>query len=342
MFWPTNLAFFYPYPVQNASIFYAVISAIFLLAVTIFVLRFAKSHRYLFTGWFWYLGTLVPVIGLVQVGEQAMADRYSYISLTGLFIIIAWGLAELRNKKAALVLSVLIISAMSICTSFELRYWRNSLSLFQRALDVTKNNYMAHFCIAEPLLAANGPDEAIYHYRSALQIKPTYIKARIGLAIVLLSLGRDNEAVKCLDEALRIKPDSAEAHANMGRALARQGNTDRAIQHFEEALRLEPDWIDPMNSLAWLLATSGKTAAGNPGKAIKLALRACELTDYNSPELLDTLAVSYAAAGDFGKAIETTEKAIELCQSGKQETLKKEIESRVVLFKAGKPYIETK
>jgi spermidine synthase len=118
------------------------------------------------------------------------------------------------------------------------------------------------------------------------------------------------------------------------------GKINEAVAHFEKTVLLKPDWIEPMNELAWILASSDKTAVRNPEKAVKLALQVCEFTDYKRPEYLDTLAVAYAAAGNFGKAIEITEKALELCRSSGQETLKKELESRLVLYKAGRPYIE--
>jgi tetratricopeptide (TPR) repeat protein len=414
MIWPSRLAVFYPHAGQNISILHVVISAVFLLDVTILIFRFAKEHRYLVTGWLWYIGTLVPVIGLVQVGGQALADRYSYITLTGLFIIVAWGLPDLlarwQYKKIALALSaLLIISAMSICTRFQLCHWQNSLTLFQHALDVTEDNYISHFCIATPLREQGRLDEAIYHcseavrlrpdyfdaqfylayflrnagrldeavkeYRESLQIKPEDPNALNGLGITLGQQGKLDEAIKCFTEALRIKPDFTAIHANIGYTLFLQGNLEEAaahltealrldpnsaqahyslgqalvqvrkineaITHFEEALRLEPDWVGPMNDLAWLLAASKETTIHNPDKAVRLAQRACELTNYKEPVLLDTLAVAYAATGDFGKAIETAEKALELCQSSEQNTIKEKIENRLALYKAGKPYIGT-
>ena len=243
MFWPSRLAVFYPHVGRNTSILYAIISAGLLLAATVLVIRFAKNHRYLVTGWFWYIGTLVPVIGIIQVGIQGMADRYSYITLTGLFIIIAWGMADLlakwRYKKIVLAsLALLIVSTISICTYNQLRYWRNTLTLFQHAIDVTKNNYMA------------------------------------------------------------------------------------------------------MNELAWFLAVDPKITVYNPYRATQFAEDACKITHYSDPGYLDTMAVAYAAAGDFSKAIEITEKALELYRSSNQEMLKKELESRLALYKAGKPYIE--
>ncbi len=379
MIWPSRLAAFYPLHPYKLTIWYTGWALLLLLAISILVFRLAASHKYLFTGWLWYLGAFLPVIGLVQVGDQAMADRYTYITLTGLFIIIAWGLPDLlakwQYKKNVLTLSaLLVILIMSVCTYSQLHYWRNSLTLFQHALDTTEDNYVAHFCVAGALVSQNEMDEAIGHYSEVIRIEPGYLPARVAmgdifrntgrldraveeyrkalllrpnepdvlnsLGIVFTRQGKFDEAVECFEQALRIRPDFADAHANAGRALVLQGNPDQAIQHFEEALRLKPDWIDPMNGLAWFLAASGETVAHNPGKAIRLALRACELTNYKRPELLDTLAVAYAAAGDFNNAVETAEKALGLCQSPERSTLKKEIENRLVLFKAGKPYIE--
>jgi protein O-mannosyl-transferase len=183
-------------------------------------------------------------------------------------------------------------------------------------------------------------DEAIKYLTEALRIKPDFAEAHTNLGFALSCQGKYNEAAVHLAEALRLDPNFALAHYYMGQVLAQMGKIDDAITHFEEALRLDPNRIEPMNNLAWFLAASKKTAVRNPDRAVKLAQRACELTNYNKPELLDTLAVAYAAAGNFDKAVETAEKALELCQSPKQKTLKEEIKNRLVLYKAGKPYIE--
>jgi tetratricopeptide (TPR) repeat protein len=321
----------------------------------------------------------VPVIGLVQVGPQALADHYTYIPLTGLFIIIAWGLPDLlagwRYRKNVLTAAALLtILAMSVCTHFQLRYWQNSLTLFQHALDVTGDNYLTYRHLAEALSEQNRLDEAIEKYQKYLQRRPNDPIVLSDLGIALGKQGKFDEAIKYFTEALRLKPD-ASTHANISYALTLQGNLDEAavhlaevlrldpnsaeshyylaqilslrgkineaVAHLEEALRLKPDWIEPMNNLAWLLAASNETTIHNPGKAVRLAQRACELNDYKEPILLDTLAVAYAAAGDFSKAIATAEKALNLCKSSKYEVLKKKIEDRLVLYKTGKPYIET-
>jgi tetratricopeptide (TPR) repeat protein len=413
MIWPARLAVFYPHLGPNVSIFYSLISAFLLLVITIFIVKFAQNHRHLFTGWFWYLGTLVPVIGIVQIGGWAMADHYTYIPLTGLFVIIAWGfpdlLAKWRYKKITLISSAVpAILVMSICTFFQLGYWQSNLTLFQHALDVTKNNYVAYSGVANSLVLQGKLDEAIQNYSQAVRIAPRDLIARIGLSDALLKVGKIDqaviecqksfqiksdepdvlnilgialgqqgkldEAVKCFTKSLQIRPDFAITHDNMGHVMILQGNYDEAVvhltesirldpdyalpyyhlgqvlvqrgkineavTHFEKALQLKPDWAEPMNAMAWCLAVNEKTAVHNPDKAVKLARQACELTNYKEPELLDTLAIAYAATGDFDKAVETAQKALELCQSSEKEAVKEQIKSWLVLFKNKKPYIE--
>ncbi|MGA2069929.1 MAG: tetratricopeptide repeat protein [Sedimentisphaerales bacterium] len=379
MFWPAGLAYFYPHPGRNISILYAVVSAFFLLAVTFFILRFSSKHRYLLTGWFWYLGTLVPVIGLIQVGDQAMADRYSYITLTGLFIIIAWGASEIlfkwQYRKFILAASSLIILLiLAICSYVQAGYWKDSLSLYTHTLKVSNYNYKAHFNMAVTLRDMDKYDEAAVEFQKCLQIKPdaalainglgiifgrqgkfaeageyfmkalninpNLAEARTNLGYVLINQDKLDDAMVNLNESLRLNPDSALTHYYLGQVLERKSKIDQAVSHYEEALRLKPYWFELMNELAWILASSDKVAVRNPEKAVKLARGACELTEYKRPEFLDTLAVAYAAAGKFSKAIEVTGKALELCQTSDQDTLKKKLESRLILYKAGKPYIE--
>jgi protein O-mannosyl-transferase len=379
MFWPVELVYFYPHPGRNISIWYVVISALFLLAVTFFVLIFSSKHRYLLTGWFWYIGTLVPVVGIIQVGDQAMAERYSYMTLTGLFIIIAWGVSEMlvnwRYRKFILTASsFIILLILAVCSNIQSRYWKDSLTLYTHALKVSKNNYKAHFNMAVTLRDMDKYDEAAEEFRKCIQLKPdapltlnglgiifgrqgkfaqageyftralnidpNLEEALINFGYVLTNQGKLDDAAVKFEESLRINPKSALAHYHLGQILAQMGKINEAVAHFEKTVHLKPDWVEPMNELAWILVSSDKAEIRNPEKAVKLAQRVCELTDYKRPEFLDTLAVAYAAAGNFSKAVEVTEKALELCQSYEQETLKKELESRLALYKAGKPYIE--
>jgi tetratricopeptide (TPR) repeat protein len=413
MFWPSGLTFFYPHPYENISFIYAALSAVFLLVVTIFVIRTGRNHRYLVTGWFWYLGTLIPVIGLVQVGVHAWADRYSYITLTGLFIIIAWGIPELLEKWnyrkfAVWGTSLAVLFILAECAYFQQGYWKNSFTISQHALAVTKNNYMAQCLMADALFKQGNNEEAIRYYseaiklrpryayalnglgnafykeeridesidyykraveadpcqakvysnlaaalenkgrfdeaillhKKALQISPDIVELRIKFGAALVRSGKLAEAVKEYEKILLIQPQNAIVHEYLGKVLFQQGQFKDAIAHLEESLRLKPNEAEYMNDLAWALTIKINSGVYNPGKAVRLAQQACELTNYKKPELLDTLAAAYAAAGDYDKAVETAEKALELCQSPKQEMMKEEIKSRLVLFKAGKPYIE--
>jgi Flp pilus assembly protein TadD len=242
MIWPRRLAMFYPHPGNSVSIFYAAFSIVVLVVITIGVLRYARSRRYLLTGWFWYLGTLVPMIGLVQVGSQAMSDRYSYLPLTGLFIIFAWGfpdlLAKWRYREYALRASAMILLlALSICAHFQQRYWKNSITLCEHALDVTKNNHKAHSCMVESLREQGRIEEAIWHASEAVRIKPDHIAALNGLGLSLDDAGRIDEAIICYRKALKINPKLAAAHVNLGVVLVKKRNFTEAVWHYNQALQ---------------------------------------------------------------------------------------------------------
>jgi tetratricopeptide (TPR) repeat protein len=271
------LAVFYPHPGKNITILQFVISVALLLAVTIIILRFAKNHRYLVTGWFWYLGTLVPVIGFVQVGLQAMADRYTYIPLIGLFIIIAWGLPELlakwRYRESVLALSpLLIILAMSIYTHLQLSYWQNSLTLFQHALEVTENNYIAHHLIGSALRKQGRLDESIYHYKKVIEINPRDSDVYLDIGAVLTAQRKFDEAISIYNKALQITPDLIELHINLGAALMESGKLEEAVKEFEKVLRIQPQNAFVHNNLGVAFLRQGKfdEAIEHLSQAIKI------------------------------------------------------------------------
>jgi Flp pilus assembly protein TadD len=262
MIWPSRLAMFYPHPGNSVSISYAAFSVVVLVIITIGVLRYARSRRYLPVGWFWYVGTLVPMIGLVQVGSQAMSDRYSYLPLTGLFIIFAWGLPELLAKwqyrKHALRASAMIaLVALSICAHSQQRYWKNSITLCEHALDVTKNNYKAHSCMVESLREQGRFEEAIWHASEAVRIKPDYLEALNSLGLSLDDAGRIDEAIMCYRRALKINPKLAAAHVNLGVVLVKKGNLTEAVWHYNQALQ-ELDSVIVHRNLADALFKLGR------------------------------------------------------------------------------------
>ena len=248
-FWPTGLAIFYPVS-GTFTILPSVAFAVLVLVVCKYVIRFSRSHKYLPVGWFWYLGTLVPVIGFVQVGGQSWADRYSYIPIIGLFIMVAWGLPDLLRKLPyrKIILSttaVAVISALSVCTYFQVQYWRDSETLYRQAAEAVDDNYVGHFLLAGVLHEQGKLNEAVEHYKEALRIKPYFIDALSELGLVLVTKRRYSEAIRCYNEALRLNPDYFNAHINIAVALSYQGNFDKARQHYNQAMQIRPDYVAP-------------------------------------------------------------------------------------------------
>jgi len=248
--WPARLAIFYPHPGRAVSMSQALLAALLLLAISAYVVWLARTRKYLLVGWLWYLGTLVPVIGLVQVGNQALADRYTYIPLIGLFIIVAWGvpdlLAKYQYRKILFTASAFaVLLALSICTHLQLRHWRNSITVFEHAIEVTENNRMAHSNLGVALLNRRRPDDAITHFTAALQIDPNHAMTHLNLGVALFQKRKYDAAVTSFTQALRIDPDLAEAHVNLGIVLAKQKKFDQAVKHYTQALQIKPHLVKP-------------------------------------------------------------------------------------------------
>jgi len=264
LFWPTDLAVFYPHPG------YWPMEQVLLaggLIVGISVLLFVKRRRYPFMlmGWLWFCGTLVPVIELVQSGEQAMADRFTYVPSLGVLILTIWGAYELtrRWRHQVIVLSVAGSAAIVLCiglTRHQLGYWKDDETLFRHALEVTENNYLAHKTLGDALLKQNQTDEAINQYQEAIRLKPGYADAHYNLGNALLKQGQIDEAIRQFQEVIRLKPDDAEAHNNLGTALDRKGQSEEAVNQYQEAIRLKPDYAAAQNNLARALGMKNAPA----------------------------------------------------------------------------------
>lgn len=287
MFWPSRLAIFYPHPGNKVVIWHGLICALALLAISIFFLLWARKHRYLLTGWLWYLGTLVPVIGLVQVGSQAMADRYTYLPSIGTFIIVAWGGAELvgRRRFWRMCLGVsagLFLVASLLCTRAQVRHWRNSVSLFEHAITVVPNNQIAYNFLGRALERQGRLDEAASQFIESLRINPNDADTKNELARILIKQGKNKQVVRLYSQFLPKLPDDAntagtidvllagrgkfskdvrdytEAHAHLGTALLNEGRVDEAIRHFEEVLKFRPDFVDSHKQLGRTLLQQNK------------------------------------------------------------------------------------
>ena len=293
-------------------------------------------------GWLWYLGTLVPVIGLVQVGDQAMADRYTYLPSIGIFIIVAFAAARLAGRSPALrvVLAGAIVVAATAwvaTTRAQVLHWKDSEALCRRAIAVTKNNAVMHNNLANALREQDKIQEAIGHYQKAIEIRPRYAKALSNLGAVLNQQGKSTEAIEYYRKAIEIKPSFADAHCNMAIALHTQDKLVEAIEHYRLALQADPDYSKAYNNLAWILATTEEPSLRDPSRAVELAERACTLTEYSDPEQLDTLAVAFASAGRFDKAAETAQKALSAALADEKDELAEQVTERLGRYKQGKP-----
>jgi Flp pilus assembly protein TadD len=262
LFWPTDLAFFYPHP-GHWPLAKALLAGALLLGLS--GLLFAQRRRFpfLLVGWLWFVGTLAPAIGLVQVGEFAMADRYTYLPSLGVLILVVWGAYQLARPWRPAVLALLAggSAAILLClavTRQQLGYWKNSESLFRHALDVTKDNWLAHNNLGTIFDQKGQLDKAIRQFQEALRLKPDYADARNNLGIALVKKGQTDEAIRQYQQALRPNPDFAEAHNNLGAAFYQQGRTGEAIPQFQQALRLKPDYADAHYNLGVALYMKGQ------------------------------------------------------------------------------------
>jgi tetratricopeptide (TPR) repeat protein len=262
MFWPYRLAFFYPHPGMAPGWQFASAGVMF-IAISLLAVRAVRRRPYFAVGWLWYVGTLVPVIGLVQVGRQAMADRYTYVPLIGLFIIVAWGVPELVARwcyrKVGLAVAVTaLLSILAATTWVQVGYWQNSITLFERALEVTRNNYLAHNNLGVALFERGNTQEAVFHYQETLRIEPDYARAHSNLGLALSAQGKAEEAISHLSVALRLDPNNLDARNNFGLALFEKGDVQQAIPHYREVLRVRPDHVKAHNNLGLALSAQGK------------------------------------------------------------------------------------
>jgi protein O-mannosyl-transferase len=227
----------------------ATLAGLMLAAISFVSIKMIKSRPYFFAGWFWFLGTLVPVIGLVQVGNQSMADRYAYIPLIGLFIVISWGISDLTatwpNKRQALAAAAgMIIIILMALTWRQVAYWKDSSTLFERAVRVTSGNFIAHFNLANVQAKKGLTEEAIRNYRQTIAIHPEFADAYVNLGNVYDLQGNSQEAIRQYLQALKLTPENAGIHYNLGVIYDKQKNIDEAIQQYSQAIKLNPDYED--------------------------------------------------------------------------------------------------
>jgi Tfp pilus assembly protein PilF len=258
-FWPAHLMVFYPYSPSFPAWWSAALVG--LLTVSALAILTARRHPYIAVGWFWYLGTLVPVIGLIQVGQQAMAERYTYVPLIGVFMMAAWGVPDLAarwpGRRWALRAAALVVTiACAAAARAQVGTWTNSETLWTHALEVMPDNYMAHNELGTIFARQGKADDALQHFEAAVHLEPNFPESHNNLGLQYVTRGKIDEAVQQYRLAVGLKPDFAEAHNNLGYVLMAMDQTDQAIAHYTEALRLKPDFAEAHNNLGFVLAAA--------------------------------------------------------------------------------------
>jgi tetratricopeptide (TPR) repeat protein len=309
--WPSRLTVFYPHPRINFSDPIVVIYTLLFVMVSAISIYIGRRRKYAVVGWLWYVGTLVPVIGLVQVGVQAMANRYMYIPMVGLLIIVAWAVKDLVDNRPGLrvitaVLALSSLVAAVVVTQTQVGYWRNNLTLFGYALKVTENNDLAESNYALALVDEGRLDEAESHLRQAVRINPACFDDRINLGVIFLRQGKLNEAIACLNEVVRDKPDSAQAYYLLAAAYGMEKKYDDAIKSITRNLKLDPNYPDARKIMGSLLLATGKLNEAIP--YFNEALR----TGANQVEIYKSLGSVYNQLGKYEQAIQNWKKALEL------------------------------
>jgi tetratricopeptide (TPR) repeat protein len=407
--WPVDLSVFYMHPGQwPAEAVFG--SALLLLGLTVVTVWQARRRPYLIVGWLWFLGTLVPVIGLVQAHVQALADRFAYVPAIGVFVMVVWAAAEwaarLRNAdfqsavsrisnpqsadtdrsagrseicdtadwKSALPygLAGLALAGCVVMTSLQLRYWRNSVTLLQRVVQVEPGSFMARVMLGNALFERRQLDGALRQYQSGLRLSPDYPEAWERAGAVLTELGRPAEAIPYLLKAVELASGWPEAQRRLGLALLRQGKPTEAraayqklvalmpataegyrdladmlgegqqfaeaIHYYGEALRLKPDFEPVLNNLAILRSSCQQREFRDPPQAVQLAETLCRLSQRRNPNFLGTLAATYASAGRFNEAVKTIQEAQALAKAiGATDLLPMQAQM-LQQFRAGKPF----
>lgn len=264
--WPSDLSPFYPYPEGGLPLAAVAASVVLLAALTVFVARTAATRPYLAVGWFWFLGTLVPVIGFVQTGGQAMADRYTYFTLTGVLIALTWGVGDVVARVRGLsgpaaALSLALIIALATVSRNQAVLWRGDVPLFSHALRVDPDNWAALNVLGNTLLAEGRADEAAAHYRRAMALHAGHFDATHNLGLALAALGRREEALQYLQEGVKIRPGFFVAHRTLGRTLLELGRFGEALEPLQTAVKLDPYDADSRALLGMALHASGQPAA---------------------------------------------------------------------------------
>lgn len=309
--WPTDLAALYPLPPGGPSIAAVAIAAAALAGISWLVIRFSKSSPYLPFGWWWFVLTLLPVIGLVQAGEQSRADRFTYLPLIGIFVVVAWGMADVAarwriGRQLVWMAATVVFLAAGLVARAQAEYWRTSLTLWQRVVDVTPTSYLGHDNLGTALAQAGRDEQAAAHFRESIRLRPDFADPYNNLGLALARRGNAREAEAAYRRAVVLKPDFAEAHNNLANLLVQTGNLAEALTQFDQAVALAPDDASSRSNYGNALAGAGRF--DDAGAQYEAALR----LQPNLPDAANGLGALLARQGRDQEAIAAFRDAIRL------------------------------
>jgi Flp pilus assembly protein TadD len=343
MFWPKDLAVMYPWYAERLQPSRIALS-VALLAIICLAVWLLRRRRYLATGWLWYLIMLVPVIGILHVGNQSSADRYTYLPLIGLFLAVTWGVAELGESlpyRRVLLsgLGLVVLASLLFLARIQAAYWQDGETLWSHALAATTRNIIAEGNLGDALYRFKGkPAEAWVHFEKSLRINRHQPEVLSSVGVFYLESGRIDEARSHFEEALAIEPNFADAHYNLGNLYLQIGDAPAALIHYQRALATKPDDIQALNNMAWILATWPNVSVRDGVKAVALAEHADSLTSRRNQMIAATLAAAYAETGRFPEAVRAAERAMQLAASEGKETRALSIREQLETYKAGNPF----
>src|SRR5439155_7900914 len=320
MFWPTHLAVFYPHPHDQLNIWVVLACVALIVVLTLLAIFFRQKHPYVFVGWFWYLILLVPVLGIVQAGLQARADRFTYLPHIGITMLLTWTCADLtqqwRNRRVVLTsMAACAIAASTVLAYQQTTYWRDSISILEHALAVTPDNQTAHQNLAAALWSKGKTTDSRMHSRAA--------------------------AIAHARTTLKDYPFDVATHNDLGVLLVQNGDVRAGIEQWKISLQIDPDDGNALNNLAWVLATYPADTIRDGKSAVELAEKAAVLPGGEAPIVLRTLAAGYAEAGDFCNAVNTAQRALDLATGHNNTSLLATLRHEIELYQARTPYRES-
>ena len=350
VFWPVNLSVFYPFPkpfsISNPMILAGVICTCALIPVLLLSCRWTRA---LLTGWLVFFVAIFPALGVIGFTDAIAADRFVYLPSIGFLLILSWVLSWLWRSaekcnhlniwRVAIFAIVLIATVLEIIAArCYLVNWQDSESHHRYICRMAPNTSKIHNFVGVALARKGKDEEAEIHFTEAVRLDPDNVPPHVNLGVMLAKRGDLDGAITHFIKAIQLKPTNDKAHHNLGKVLFLKGDILGAIKHYRESLHLEPDSPETLNGLSWILATSSKHEFRDGEEAVQLAKRACELTGYRNPKVLNTLAAAYAETGNFTEAVKVAEKAINLYLLTGEEKRAKYIVRLQKLYKSGQRY----